>query len=40
MNADIKALINAWLGLLVDFLNLVGLTEIADELSNKIVMPL
>ena len=37
---DIKALINAWLGVLVDFLRLVGLNDIADEIANKIVMPL
>ena len=37
---DYKELINAWLGLLVDFLRLVGLDEAADELANKIVMPL
>ncbi len=37
---DIKALINAWLSVLVDFLRLVGLENIADELASKIVMPL
>lgn len=37
---DIKALINAWLGVLVDFLNLVGLEEAAEVLASKIVMPL
>jgi len=37
---DIKALINAWLGVLVDFLRLVGLDDAADELASKIVMPL
>ena len=37
---DYKELINAWLGLLVDFLRLVGLDEAADELASKIVMPL
>ncbi len=40
MTEDIKALINAWLGVLVDFLRLVGLDNIADELASKIVMPL
>lgn len=37
---DIEALIYAWLGVLVDFLRLVGLDTIADEIANKIVMPL
>ena len=37
---DIKALINSWLGLLVDFFRLVGLNDVADELASKIVMPL
>ncbi len=37
---DIKALINAWLSLFVDFLRLVGLDNVADEIANKIVMPL
>ncbi len=37
---DIKALINAWLGVLVDFLNLVGLEEAANAIASKIVMPL
>lgn len=37
---DIKALVNAWLGVLVDFLRLVGLDDVADELASKIVMPL
>lgn len=37
---DIKALVYAWLGLFVDFLRLVGLDDVADEIANKIVMPL
>ncbi len=40
MTEDIKALINAWLGVLVDFLRLVGLEDLADDLASKIVMPL
>lgn len=37
---DLNAMIMAWLGLLVDFLRLVGLDTVADEIANKIVMPL
>jgi len=40
MTEEIKALINGWLSVLVDFLRLVGLDEYADEIANKIVMPL
>lgn len=37
---DIKALIMAWVDVMIDFLRLVGLNDIADEIANKIVMPL
>ena len=37
---DVKALVMAWISLWVDFLRLVGLNDVADEISNKIVMPL
>ncbi len=37
---DVKALVMAWVDLFVDFLRLVGLDNVADEISNKIVMPL
>lgn len=37
---DYKAIINMWLGLLVDFFRLVGLNNAADDLASKIVMPL
>lgn len=37
---SVQEIINAWLGVLVDFLNMVGLTDIADAIASKIVMPL
>ncbi len=37
---DIKALVMSWISLFIDFLRIVGLDDVADEISNKIVMPL
>lgn len=37
---DIKALIMSWIDVMIDFLRLVGLNDLADEIANKIVMPL
>ncbi len=37
---DLNAMIMAWLGPPVAFLRLVGLDTVADEIANKIVMPL
>lgn len=37
---DIKELVMSWLALFIDFLRMVGLEDVADEISNKIVMPL
>lgn len=37
---DIKELVMSWLALFIDFLRLVGLNDVADEIANKIVMPL
>lgn len=37
---DIKELVMSWISLFIDFLRMVGLEDVADEISNKIVMPL
>lgn len=37
---DIRALVMSWISLFIDFLRLVGLNDVADEIANKIVMPL
>ncbi len=37
---DIKELVMSWISLLLDFFRMVGLDEVADEIANKIVMPL
>lgn len=37
---DVRALVMQWIDLAIDFLRLVGLNDVADEISNKIVMPL
>lgn len=37
---DLKAFVMQWIDLAIDFLRLVGLDNIADEISSKIVMPL
>jgi hypothetical protein len=37
---DIKAMVMSFLGLFIDFLRLIGQDAIADEIANKIVMPL
>ena len=37
---DIKELIMSWVSVMLDFLRLVGLNDVADEIASKIVMPL
>lgn len=37
---DVKEMVMSFIGLFLDFLRLVGLDDVADEISNKIVMPL
>ncbi len=37
---DVKALVMQWIDLALDFLRLVGLEKVADEIASKIVMPL
>lgn len=37
---DLKAFVMQWIDLALDFLRLVGLNDVADEIANKIVMPL
>lgn len=37
---DIKEMVMSWLSLFIDFLRMVGLNDVADEIANKIVMPL
>ena len=37
---DLKAFVMQWIDLDLDFLRLVGLNDVADEIANKIVMPL
>ena len=37
---ELKEFIMAWADLFIDFLRLVGLDNVADEISSKIVMPL
>ncbi len=37
---DVKALVLSFVDLALDFLRLVGLDNIADEIASKIVMPL
>lgn len=37
---DTKAMVMAFVDLFLDFLRLVGLDNVADEISSKIVMPL
>lgn len=37
---ELNEFIMSWLGLLLDFFRLVGLDSVADEIANKIVMPL
>ena len=37
---DVKAFVMQWIDLALDFLRLVGLDNVADEIASKIVMPL
>lgn len=37
---DTKTMVMAFIDLFLDFLRLVGLDNVADEIANKIVMPL
>ena len=37
---DLKAFVMQWIDLALDFLRLVGLENVADEIASKIVMPL
>ena len=37
---DVKAFVMQWIDLALDFLRLVGLGNVADEIASKIVMPL
>ena len=37
---DLKEFIMGWVNVIFDFLRLVGLNDVADEIANKIVMPL
>ncbi len=37
---DVKELVMSFIDLALDFLRLVGLNDVADEIANKIVMPL
>lgn len=37
---ELKEFIMAWVDVILDFLRLVGLEDAADEIANKIVMPL
>ena len=37
---DLKAFVMQWIDLVLDFLRLVGLDNVADEIASKIVMPL
>ena len=37
---DVKALVMSFIDLALDFLRLVGLDNVADEIASKIVMPL
>ena len=38
--AELQSFIMAWLDVVVDFLRLVGLNDLADDIASKIVMPL
>ena len=38
--AELHSFIMAWLDVVVDFLRLVGLNDLADDIASKIVMPL
>jgi hypothetical protein len=37
---ELRAFVMQWIDLVIDFLRLVGLDKVADEISSKIVMPL
>ncbi len=37
---DVKTMVLSFIDLFLDFLRLVGLDNVADEIANKIVMPL